>query len=67
MRWQHGAGLDLLKGNGGNALNHSAPLPQSGVAEGEAEGAGPFMPPPPATDETAKAMAAVETLEIMIR
>ena len=29
-----GAGLDPLKGYGGNALDHAAPLPQSKVAEG---------------------------------
>jgi hypothetical protein len=32
------AGLDPLKGYGGNALDHAAPLPQLKVAEGGREG-----------------------------
>jgi hypothetical protein len=33
-----GAGLNPLKGYGGNALDHAAPLPQSRVAERSGEG-----------------------------
>jgi hypothetical protein len=32
------AGLDPLKGYGGNALDHAAPLPQSRVAESSGDG-----------------------------